>query len=30
MGFAEKRCLDEVKQQCDQNKVRYYELEEEE
>ena len=30
MGFAEKRCLDEVKQQCDQNKVRYYELAEEE
>lgn len=30
MGFAEKRCLDEVKQQCDQNKVCYYELAEEE
>lgn len=30
MGFAEKRCLDEVKKQCDQNNVRYYELTEEE
>lgn len=30
MGFAEKRCLDEVKRQCNQNKVHYHELTEEE